>query len=486
LQTPRIVARVDRAIEEALIKANLGSGKTIVVAVSGGQDSLALLYALSRLKEKFCIRVHGAHLDHGLRGRASAQDAKFVEKIFNTLDVEFTSEKSDVDTFRHRQGMSVEEAARNVRYTFLSRVVSCSKAVGVFLGHTLDDQAETIMMNIIRGAGIQGLKGMDENSCRTIGGRPLRVIRPLLSVTREETSKYCRILGLQPRDDETNKATEFTRNWIRLKLFPEIRQRNPAIREALVRLSEVARENLFHLDAEARVIWREVVQEDNDGNLILEHKAFTRLDPALQAHILRTAFTKVAGGDVCLEQVHLNDSRSLMCPPAGRILSLPGGVRLETGYGTTTIFSENAHRPTRNFIKEQQLIIPGETKIAGWTVLSRITNLNNEEVLSESGLEFQPRTGQKTALLDFNAVGNRVHFRGRRPGDRFQPLGMCESKKLQDFMVDSKIPRDLRDTIPLIDSPNGIAWVAGLRIAEWAKLQLTTEKVLRIDLKPER
>lgn len=483
MRTAKSIVRFEGTVQAAVERAAPDSGR-VVVAVSGGTDSLALLYALSRLKDRLRLQLLGAHLDHGLRGEESAKDARFVEKAFRTLEMGFTSEHADLAAFRRRHKLSTEQAAREVRYSFLARVASEHGADAVALGHTADDQAETVMMNIIRGTGIQGLKGMLPVSRRKVNDRSLQLLRPLLGATRAETSEYCRALGLDPRTDESNKSTEPTRNWIRIDVLPRLRERNPGIREALVRLADVAGKDLAHLDNELDEVWDSVVQEGNDLATI-DHDAFGRLSPALKAQLLRRVFVRIAGEDAQLEQAHVDDMRRLIGGQAGRNLGLPGGIHITTGYSESTL----AHGgeplvPLPPLAGEQQLNTSGGTKVGGWRVTTRVIRRDHDDPRngtdSQTGLSFDGGT----ATFDFGAVGDDLSIRSRRPGDRFQPLGMSQSKKLQDFMVDAKIPRRWRERVPLIASPRGILWVAGWRIAHWARVQATTTKVLEIELQP--
>lgn len=483
MKTPRAVARLERTVKAAVERAGLDSGCTVVVAVSGGPDSLAMLYALAHLRDRLRLQLWGAHLDHGLRGEESARDARFVEGTFRGLGVEFASEHTDVAAFRRQRKLSLEQAAREVRYSFLGKVASDRGADAVALGHTADDQAETVMMNIIRGTGIQGLKGMMPVSRREVNGRSLTLFRPLLDCIGAETTEYCAALGLDPRTDESNSRTELTRNWVRLDLLPRIRERNPGIRDALVRLADVAAQDLEHLDAGLDAVWDGAVNEDG-VRAAIDHEAFGRLDPALRVHLLRRVFERIAGGAVQLEQAHVDEMVRLIAGPAGRTLTLPGGVRFSTGYSASTVAAGGELTiPIPPFGGEQQINVPGETEVGDWTVSTRIARGPNPGPSREAqapGLG----SGGASAAVDFDAVGDDLSIRSRRPGDRFQPLGMSQSKKLQDFMVDAKIPREWRDRVPLVVTPRGILWVVGWRVAHWARVQATTTQVLEIELQP--
>ena len=488
----KAVTQLDRHVSSALLGWGLTGGAHLVVAVSGGPDSLALLFSLFRLKGELGLDLHGAHLDHGLRGEASEADAQFVAQMFRRLGIDFTSERADVPTYRKSRRLSLEEAARQVRYDFLARVAAERRADAIALGHTSDDQAETVLMHIMRGSGLTGLRGMDPSTFRTINAVKVRLVRPLLRSSRGDTVGYCRALGLKPRLDESNLSTEHNRNRVRIELLPVLEQYNPAVRDALIRLSRSAAEGVEYLDSRLDALWQEAVRQ-GEGYIALKKDVFNRLEPAMQAHLLRRAVTRVKGDLNELKQVHVDDMARLMDGPAGRILHLPGGVRFSVGYaeGAIALFEGDAC-PLPPLNGEHQLNIPGETLVCGWRVTATLVATSPSEAFGRPLIDGEPLSKQHrnegngetagadlalgygasrlAAHLRYEAVGRSLSLRSRRPGDRFQPLGMAGQKKLQDFMVDAKIPRQWRDRVPLVISPRGVVWVAGWRIADWARL----------------
>ena len=225
------------------------SRQALVAAVSGGPDSMALLLLLDRLKQPLGLELHVAHLDHGLRGLESREDARFVEKVALDMDLPVTLGWEDVESYRRDRGLSLEEAAREARYSFLSGVATAQGASAVVLGHTSDDQVETILMHLLRGSGLAGFAGMSPIAYWPSNHHKERVAlaRPLLDTTKEETAAYCRLRGVTPRQDTSNLSMKLTRNRIRLELLPYLREYNPRIREALLRLSGSAAQDLAYL-----------------------------------------------------------------------------------------------------------------------------------------------------------------------------------------------------------------------------------------------
>ena len=490
MSTDKAVARLERRVKRAMVESGLTEGKLLVVAVSGGPDSLALLYALRRLRAELGMELHGAHLDHGLRAGAAAADAHFVAETFRELGIEFTSEQTDVSSYRKRHKLSLEEAAREVRYTFLTRVASEAQADAVAVGHTSDDQAETVLMHIIRGSGLAGLRGMEPSSRRTVGDMELVLVRPLLGVSRADTREYCRALDLEPRRDESNQSLQPARNRIRLELLPTLEEHNPAIRDALVRLSRSAAQAITYLDDEVEDVWPQAVREDRD-HVALNKNVFGQLAPALQAHLLRRAIGFVKGDLREIEQSHVEDMVRLMGGPAGRRLDLPGGVQFAVEYDKAFIAAAEIDLcPLPSLDGESRLQVPGETLIHGWRITATAleTSPNDaapatiEERDEKDTGEYGP--GGLEVRLSDDLLSGPLHIRARRRGDRFQPLGMSGSKKLQDFMVDSKIPRRWRDRVPLVCSPRGIAWVVGWRAADWATVKEGQTRQLRLRFLP--
>ena len=331
-------------------------------------------------------------------------------------------------------------------------------------------------MHIIRGSGLTGLRGMEAVTRRAFNGEETALVRPMLQVSRKETLAYCRALELEPRQDESNLSLEFGRNRVRLELIPMLEQYNPAVRDALVRLSHSASQDMAYIQGQVDEVWRDVVSEMQNC-VTLNKNAFARLEPAIQGHLLRRAVSHAKGDLEDVEQNHVDDMARLMTGRAGRSLDLPGGLRFSVGYAEATLApAEQDPCPLPPLDGEHRLVIPGETLLAGWRVTARILGKRAKSETSD----YSNEPGH-AAVFDYESVGDQLWVRPRMPGDRFQPLGMIQGKKLQDFMVDSKIPRSWRNRVPLVVSPRGIVWVAGWRIAEWARPE--SEDARRLELR---
>jgi tRNA(Ile)-lysidine synthase len=483
----------------------------VVVGVSGGADSVCLLHVLAKWQKEPEIKLHIAHLNHQLRGVESEADAEYVSNLAGSLGIPVTIDRQDVAAYRAERNCSIEEAARELRYAFLARVAREVGAHRVAIGHTRDDYVETILMHILRGTGITGLCGLAPCSPMAYDsqGMPLPasplslraealsagkgqrsnllVIRPLLDITREETASYCQEHQLEPRIDSSNLSPSFFRNRLRLHLLPLLRQYNPSIDQALLRLADIAKEDDAFIEQQSSELWDEVARQENN-TIYLDKRQIADLPIALQRQLLRAAVTKLAGDVRDIEATHIEAARSLLNKQPGKRVSLPHGLICHGGYDELVIASTAGQShllpcPFPPLLDEFPLRVPGQTVFPGWKVIAsivreRVTSLSSRDALSRGG-----RTGQNNLVAHFNLrkTGMKLFVRQRRPGDRFQPLGMNMPKKLYEFMVDAKIPRSWRGCIPIVCSPQQIIWVAGWRIDDRVKTTKASKEILRLE-----
>ena len=465
---------LERRVADSLRCTGLSrAGVTLIVACSGGPDSTALLRCLHRLRNEHDLTLHVAHLNHDFRGAEADQDAAFVQRLADGLGLPCSVDKRDPIAYQQSRGISsFEQAAREMRYQFLGRVAQGVGAPALALGHTSDDQAETVLMHIIRGSGLQGLRGMTELAQwpwpQPPGGPSL--FRPLLSVGKSETAAYCRQIGQTYRRDSGNYMWRFTRNKVRLDLLPRLsRDYNPRVREALLRLSRAAADEADFADGELERHWP-VIADETIGEVTIDAVALGGLHPALQRRALRRAYSAVAGDERAFGEAHVESLKALVSRGAGgHSIDLPRGViaRLEGGglcFGRPGPPASDG-LSTGEFNVRMPWVVGKETEIdAGkWRFSAKVVDVFE-------GLEYTRSTANRwTAFLNREAVGESATIRTRRDGDRFQPSGMTGTKKLQDFFTDAKVPRERRDAVPLLVCERGIAWVVGHRVAEWAK-----------------
>ncbi len=311
-------------VERFIVRHRLvGSGGTVLVAVSGGADSVCLLHVLTGLREKLGFTLRAAHLNHRLRGAESEGDARYVSRLARRLGVPVTTGSRDVSAFQAERRLSLEDAARQVRYRFLAGVAADVGAECVAVGHTADDQAETILMHLVRGAGPTGLVGMSPLSAWTSPGLAgLTVVRPLLAVERRATHAYCRQQGLRPRADSSNLSLFPLRNRIRQELMPLLTSYNPRVGEALVRTGQALEADLSYLEAGVMDAWPRAVHGE-DGAVVLDRDRVLSLHPAVQRHLLRRVVREVLGDLEDIEWKHIELMRDGLTLRRGKRVVLP-------------------------------------------------------------------------------------------------------------------------------------------------------------------
>ena len=471
-------------LRHAMIK----NGETVLVAVSGGADSLALLYGLHALHSQLDCHLHVAHLNHCLRPEAAA-DADFVQQHAAHLGVPCTVERAEVPHFVQRWKLSVEAAARKARYQFYEAVSTEIGATKVALGHHQDDTAETVLMNLIRGSGSTGLKGIPSV-------RDIKFIRPLTGFTRQQIEAFLTSEGLVPRQDSTNSDTRYFRNRIRHELIPRLESDyNPNIKIGLSRTADVLGAESEYLDTVAQEALVTCRVRDPDRvktlttpeSVVLDSAKFRQFHIAVQRRVLRVCFFEVSGSLDALSFTHCEAMLRLVggnTPNA--VLALPNGLRFRRVY-QHLIFEVNVDTrspfPTESFA--YPLAVPGKTFIVA------LNTAITAEVGDIGCCEMQTLPdGRFEAILDYEKVKDvsteslpetcRLRVRTRQPGDRFQPHGMQGTKKIKDFLIDAKVPREERDRIPILVCGDKVLWIVGYTTSELFKIHPGTRHYLHL------
>jgi len=450
----------------------LAGGETLVVAASGGPDSTALVHGLAALRHEFGLTLHTAHLDHRLRADAR-EDAAFVTAMSRAIGVEHHQDSADPRTAAGREGWSLEDASRRLRYEFLVRVARAAGSPVVATGHTLDDQAETVLMRLLRGSGLDGLGGIPP--VRHSDG--IRIIRPLIETTRADIEAFLEETGMAWREDATNRDLRILRNRIRLVLLPALEGYNPDVRHALARVASLLRDEAEAIEAIGAPQIAETLA-GGPGIVRVMVDPFARLPAALQRRALREAVIRVRGNLHAVRFVHIEEGRRLVLEgQVGSWLSLPGGVRIVRQSDTAKIAvgeSESADRVPGAY----RLPVPGRVVAVEFGV-----HLTAEELPREAlGAAMQAGTARDEVVLDADAVGDGLVLRGPQPGDRFAPAGMCgRTKMLADYLRDEKVPRHRRATVPVLTTREGvIVWIVGMRASEAARVTSATTRAVRV------
>lgn len=443
----------------------LAPGETVVIGVSGGVDSMVLLRVVLELRERYRLSLHVAHLDHGLRGAESAEAAAFVGRQCERHEVPATITVADPGALRDRPGGSLQNAARNLRYRFIERVADEQGATRIAMGHHQDDQAETVLMNLLRGSGTRGLGGIPP-----VRGR---IIRPLIECSREEIEAYALHQGVPYVEDSSNDLLSYSRNRIRRQLLPELAKGyNPRVAEALASAAAifVAEDALLTAMTEEQLPAMVVFRSDRE--LVLSVPRASPVPTGLRRRILRRSAHLLRGDRPGFSfRQTLALERLLLSNKAQGALHLSGGIRA-TKAGDRLILSLSEHG-ARDSGRPIRLAVPGQTELPTCSLRLRTDTL---EGATSDLLANDPWT----ALLDADRAGGELVVRFWKRGDRFVPLGMRGRKKLQDFFVDARVPRDQRWTVPLVVSGGEIAWVVGFRVDERFKVTDSTQRILRL------
>ncbi|MGQ9458950.1 MAG: tRNA lysidine(34) synthetase TilS [Anaerolineae bacterium] len=497
------VADVQAKVAEAARRHNLfpEAGEPLVVGVSGGADSLCLLHVLRDLQPRWGYRLHVGHLNHGLRGASADEDAAFVEETCRLWGIPVTVERVDVAQIARQARLSVEEAGRHARYAFLGALAARLGGRVVAVAHNADDQVETVLMHWLRGSGLAGLRGIlpkvELGHLRLEGvwdrlwprAEGVWVVRPLLSVTRAEIAAYCRHAGLEPRFDLSNLDTTYFRNRLRHELLPLLETYNPRIREVLRRSAAVMADDYAYLREQTLRAWAQVVREETSQGVALDLARFLDLHPSLQRGLLREAIRRLRRSLRNINWVHVERAlQGARDGPTGTQITLARGLVLTKGYDVLWVGEEGIPLPSpweEGPLLEAPVALPQEGDVAlpgtGWHVRVR-----TREVHTSADLLRAAREDRWRAFLDAEALQGPLTLRPRRPGDRFFPSGMGGASVLvREFLINVKLPRQVRDRWPLLCAGEEVAWVVGWRVDARFLVVPTTRRVVEISLKRE-
>jgi len=436
-------------------------GDSIIVAVSGGADSVCLLKILYALKKYLNIRLTVAHFNHGLRPKEDEKETEFVAKLATRLNLGFISDTSNNIT--KAPGRSIEEKAREMRYQFFQKAIDENHAQKLALGHNMNDQAETVLMHFLRGTGLTGLSGMP----------PVRqncFIRPLIDITRDEIHTYLKQNDESFIIDSSNLETRHLRNKIRLELLPLLLDYQPKLVEHLGELAFLCRQETQFIDEEATKLLDMITFDFSKYSLDLSLTTFNTFSCSLQYRIIRQAIKKIKGNLRKIDRGHIKTIIDCANKDKPQIkVNLPENIIVKKIYNRLR-FSLGDMIETHNFCYSinnmGRFQIQEINKTISFTEISK-----NDFMLSTAS--------PQEAFLDLDKLKWPLRARNFRTGDKFIPLGVSGFKKVKDIFIDNKIPSEERKKIPILVSRDDIVWVYGIRIDDRYKIKQETKRILR-------
>lgn len=444
----------------------ISDGDKIIVGLSGGPDSVCLLHILNRLKETRNIEIYAAHLNHQIRGIEAQKDALFVSELCNSLGIPVFIKSVDVPKYCEEKGLSLEEGARNIRYDMFFEIKRRTGANKIAIGHNMNDQAETVLMRIMRGTGLQGLRGIEYT-------RENGIIRPILDIERKDIEAYCEHYNLNPKIDQTNLESIYTRNRIRLELLPYMQQHfNNNVVESIVRMSNSMKSDGDYLDLEATKAYEEVSLKENKTVEINVEK-LSSYHEAIQNRIIRYAIKDILGDTNFVDQKHIEEVMQLLdSTKNGKMLNLPRGVfayrRVDSILFTLEEIKEeeleyNYNIPKDGFIKIKELGLIVDTDVIS---IEKYKTLKKDSTIK---------------AIDFDKVKGGITVRNRKAGDKIKLKG--GTKKIKDLFIDLKIPREKRNRVPLLVDEDEVILAGEYRMSENYKIDDNTKNVLKLSIK---
>lgn len=437
----------------------LESGSKVIASVSGGVDSSVMLHVLSELQEELALNIIVCHLNHNLRGLESDRDFEFVKNKAEELGLEFVGEKLTVSC---PDGENTQSWARDRRYEFFERVSSSFDADIICLGHNSDDRVENFLIRLIKGAGSDGLTGM----------KPVRdkIIRPLIEVSRLEIEKYARDNKVDFVEDSTNKSTKYERNKVRLELVPFLENEyNQNIKSNINNTIKLIEQDNDYLNTVALSEKNKIVLAQ-DGDLVLDRGSLLDCEGAIVSRIILNLLFEVSGGE-SFYSTHVESVIDLLrSDKPNSSIDLPGGVRVVREYETVKIITREATVVSS---------FEDEISLNGTTLVGSTGDMFKSEV-SDYDVTSDASYSDDVVLFDYREIKSPITVRNIRAGDRMTPFGMTGTKKLKDILIDNKIPRSTRASLPVVVSGSDILWAVGVKRSNLYKVSDGTKEVLKI------
>jgi len=443
----------------------------ILIAFSGGADSLALLCILNELKDNLGITIGACHLNHMLRGDDAKEDERFCRDTAETLRIPFYSKSEDAKAYSKKNGVSVEVAGRELRYAFFKEIMVKERYGKCAVAHHLNDQAETILLNLLRGTGLNGLSG--------ISAKRDEFIRPLLFLSKKEILAYLEQKNLNGREDLSNDENIYQRNKIRNELVPYIEKNfNPDFPRTLARMADTLRVDMDFIEVEVRkakekylLLEVDTDHEGQDGNreilsATVKKEAFN-LHKAVASRLIMEAIRTIKTNLMDIEEVHIKDILKLQEGETGKTIDIKDSITAYQDYGNIIIRIKK-EREEKELMEE--LKIPGEYLIEGKKITLRV--VDKDDIVKDKHLRY----------LNGDVMEESITVRHRVDGDRMRPLGMKGYKKLKNILIDKKVSQEKRDELLIFLNRNEVIYVGTMIISDDYKVKANTEKVVEIGI----
>lgn len=433
-------------------KQLMEDGDHLIIGVSGGADSMALIDVLRQLAKKRSYQLVVVHINHGLRGETARNDEVLVSNYCKTHGLIFEVFHEDVKSFALKKGLSIEEAGRDIRYTRFNELADLAENSKIVVAHHENDQAETVLHNLMRGAALKGLGGI----------RPIRerICRPFLCVTKSDILAYCEKYQVTYHEDETNQGLDYTRNCIRHQLIPMIEsQFNPQIIKQLSAMAEILQEEENYMVQETRSLLHRSIRDEKPNGVTLNLEPLLVAHPVLVSRLFRFVIDEQKGSLQNISKVHVKAMVELLTKETGKFIALPGGIIVEKSYDTIRI------------MKAKPLI-----EKAKWQYTTRIFSTKEKP---------ENPKNEYTKWFDYDRIIGNLTVRPRRNGDFIRINAQMGRKKIKDIFIDEKIPKELRDNIPLLADEQEIIWIIGYRMSEKYKITEKTTKIIEVVINKE-
>jgi len=447
-------------IENNLIQ----NGDKVLVALSGGPDSVCLINILYELKKTFNIEIAAVHVNHMLRGDEAFKDEEYASDLCDALDIKFFSKRIDINAISKQRGISHELAGREERYKFFKLISKENGYNKIAVAHNANDQAETILMNIMRGTGIEGLCGIRS---KREGG----IIRPILCLSREEIERYCSANNLNPRIDKSNFENIYSRNKVRLDILPYMKENfNKDIIDTINRMANLLQIDNDFIEKECHNYYKRYCT-NIDKKLIISREAFS-IEKAILTRIIKKALIEFTGKHTNFEMKHVYEIIALANNSTNKKISIPNGVVVENIYGDIYLkFKGDKKREFKERILNKNELDSNFIDFENYSVKFAVMD-------NKKNIEFSNNVLIK--FFDYDKIKEKLIIRKRLNGDRMTILGMKGSKKIKDIFIDLKIPLEKRDETPILCFDNEIAWLVGYKVSEKFKITKDTKNIIKI------